>query len=386
MIIKRDLLKELKILLKEYPVVTILGPRQSGKTTLAKMLKYNYYNLEDIQERTFAKEDPKRFLSQIKTPVILDEIQRVPELLSYIQVMVDNKKSNGEFVLTGSHQPKLVQGMSQSLAGRIGIVTLLPFSILELNRANIQYNNFQNYIFYGFLPRIYDQKQRPFKAYSNYYRTYVERDIRQLINLKNQTLFEKFMVLLAGRVGSIINYNSLANDVGVDIKSIKNWISILKASFIIYEHSPYFNNLGKRVIKSPKYYFTEVGLLSFLLGIKKPEDLDYHPMVGHIFENLVVIECLKAQLHIGEPPSLYFLQDSNKNELDIVLPRGNFLECFEIKSASTYHSSMGKYLEKIIKNNPKIKKANLIYNGKSRILSDNIKLINFKKAYLNFKK
>ena len=382
--IKRDILKELKNLLNEYPVVVILGPRQSGKTTLAKTLKYHYHNLEDPEERQLAIEDPKGFLDQIRKPVILDEIQRAPQLLSYIQVIVDEEKSNGQFVLTGSHQPELTQAVSQSLAGRAGILTLLPFSISELAKAGIQYENFQDYVHQGFLPRIYDQEQRPLRAYSNYYRTYVERDVRQLINLKNQSLFEKFMMLLAGRAGQVINYSSLANDVGIDLKSVKNWLSILEASFIVYKHSPYFENLGKRVIKSPKYYFTEVGLLAFLLGIKKPQEVIYHPLVGQIFENLVVIECLKAQLHQGEVSSLYFFQDSNKNEIDILCPKEDYLRCFEIKSASTYHSSMRKYLQKMIDNYPKIKEAHLIYNGKSKSLSNDIKLIHFKKAFKFF--
>lgn len=379
--IKRDIQKELRTLLREYPVVVILGPRQAGKTTLAKTLTtYQYCNLEDPENRLLASEDPKAFLNQFKSLVILDEIQRVPLLLSYIQTIVDQRNKNGQFVLTGSHQLDLTEAMTQSLAGRVGILNLLPFSINELKKAKVEYENFHDYVHRGFLPRVYDQKQRPLQAYSNYYRTYVERDVRQIINLKEQNVFEAFMKLLAGRIGQAINYSSLANDVGVTMKTIRNWLSLLEASFIVYKLSPYFENFGKRSIKSPKYYFTEVGLLSFLLGIHKADQVTRDPLVGPIFENLIVIEYLKTQLNQGQSPNIYFFQDSNGNEIDLLLKKGRELKCFEIKSSSTYHSSMLKTLNKIKQMNPNIKKVGLIYNGQSRKLSNNIELIHFKKV------
>ena len=379
--IKRELQTELKNLLKEYPVVVILGPRQSGKTTLAKTLtKYHYCNLEHPENRQLAFEDPKAFLDQFKTSVILDEIQRVPLLLSYIQTIVDKHNKNGQFVLTGSHQLDLMEAMIQSLAGRAGILNLLPFSIAELKKARIEYENFQDYVHRGFLPRIYDKKQRPLQAYSNYYRTYVERDVRQILNLKDQSVFEAFMKLLAGRVGQVLNYSSLAGDVGVSAKTIRNWLSLLEASFIIYKLPPYFENMGKRTIKSPKYYFTEIGLLSFLLGIHTADQVTRDPLVGSIFENLIVIECLKSQLNKGQLSSLYFFRDSNGNEIDLLFKKRRKLQCFEIKSSLTYHSFMSKNLNKIKKMNPNIQKAGLIYNGLSKKLSNNIELIHFKKA------
>ena len=380
--IKRDLQKELRKLLKEYPVVTILGPRQAGKTTLAKTLKsYQYCNLENPENRLLASEDPKAFLRQFKTSVILDEIQRVPLLLSYIQTIVDQKKQNGQFVLTGSHQLDLTEAMTQSLAGRVGILNLLPFSIQELQKAGIEYETFQDYVYKGFLPRVYDQKQRPSQAYSNYYRTYIERDVRQIINIKEQNTFESFMKLLAGRVGQILNYNSLANDVGVSTKTIRNWLSVLEASFIIYKLPSYFENFGKRSIKSPKYYFTEVGLLSFLLGIYKPDQITRDPLVGSIFENLIVIECVKSQLNKGQLPNMYFFKDSNGNEIDLLFRKGRKLKCFEIKSSSTYNSSLIKNFTRVRRVNKNINKLGLIYNGPSRKLSNNTELIHFKKAY-----
>ena len=379
--IKRDIQKELKKLLREYPVVVILGPRQAGKTTLVKTLTaYQYCNLEDPENRLLASEDPKAFFNQFKDLLIIDEIQRVPLLLSYIQTIVDQKNKNGQFVLTGSHQLDLTEAMTQSLAGRAGILNLLPFSITELKKAGVEYKNFQDYVHRGFLPRVYDQKQRPLQAYSNYYRTYVERDIRQIINLKEQSVFGTFMRLLAGRVGQIINYNSLANDVGVNAKTIRNWLSLLEASFIVYKLSAYFENFGKRSIKSPKYYFTEVGLLAFLLGIHKVDQVTRDPLVGHVFENLVVIECLKAQLNQGQFPNIYFLRDSNGNEIDLLFRKGRELRCYEIKVSSTYHVSVLKTLSKIKQMNSKVKKVGLIYNGASRKLSNNMELIHFKKA------
>ena len=377
--IKRTIQLEFKKLIKEYPVVVILGPRQSGKTTLAKTLKkWRYCNLENPETRHFALQDPKAFLAQFKTSVILDEIQRVPLLLSYIQTLVDDKGKNGQFVLTGSHQLELTSAMTQSLAGRAGILNLLPLSIKELKTAGWEYQNFEEYIHRGFLPRVYDQKQRPYTAYSNYYRTYVERDLRQIIQLKEQSLFERFMKLLAGRVGQVLNYSSLSNDVGVSAKTIRSWLSLLESSFIIYKLVPYFENLGKRVIKSPKYYFTEVGLLAFLLDISKSDQVTRDPLRGSIFENLVIIECLKTRLNKGHFPNLYFFRDSNGNEMDLLLKKGRDLHTFEIKSSSTYQPHFLTQLKKIKKIYPKIKKTGLIYNGLSKKLSKNIELIHFK--------
>ena len=383
--IRRDIQKELRRLLKEYPVVVILGPRQAGKTTLAKSLRYQYRNLEEPETRHLAIADPKAFFNQLNSPVILDEIQRAPELLSYVQAIVDRQKGNGQFVLTGSHQPSLAAGMTQSLAGRAGILNLLPFSISELKKSGIEYKNFYEYVHRGFLPRVYDQKQRPLPAYSNYYRTYVERDVRQLLNLREQNIFETFMKLLAGRVGQILNYNSLASDTGISAKTVKNWLSILSASFIVYRLPPYFENFRKRAIKSPKYYFMETGLLSFLLGIQRADQVMRDPLVGSIFENLVVMECLKSQFNQGRIPELYFFRDSNGNEIDLIFKNGRSLKCFEIKAASTYHSFMSKNMNKIKRLNPNIQTTGLIYNGPTRKLSQGGSLISFKDTARFFK-
>lgn len=384
--IQREIKNELLKLITEYPVVTILGPRQAGKTTLAKetLKGFLYCNLEAPENREQALYDPKSFLSQFNSPVILDEIQRAPELLSHIQVIVDERKQNGHFVLTGSHQLQLKEAITQSLAGRIAILQLLPLSINELSSAQIELESFEDYIIHGFLPRVYDQQQRPQTAYSNYYQTYVERDVRQLINLKDVSLFEKFMKLLAGRVGQLIDYNSIANDTGVDAKTIKNWLSILEASFIVFKLSPYFDNFGKRAIKSPKYYFVDVGLLAFLLGLEKREHVSRDPLVGSIFENLVIIECLKSRLNQGKVPNLYFFRESTGLEIDLVFQEGRDIVPIEIKSSSTFSVPLLKNLQKIT-NIMKFNKSYLIYNGDNRIVDSKTEALSFRWCFKIFK-
>mgnify|MGYP001024461814 FL=1 len=377
--IKRHISTELMSLIAEYPVITILGPRQAGKTTLARLClpEYEYYNLEHPETRQLAIDDPKAFMARCGKKVILDEIQRVPELLSYIQVIVDEAQLNGQFVLTGSHQLALREAITQSLAGRTSILNLLPLSIAELKGANIRFTNPESYIYQGFLPRVHDQQQRPTQAYSNYYQTYVERDVRQLINIKDFMLFEKFMKLLAGRAGQLLNHSSLANDVGVTVATIKNWLSILEASFIIFKLPPYFEDFGKRVVKSPKYYFIDTGLLCFLLGIEKPEQVARDPLVGQLFENLVVIEFLKSRTNRGYLPGLYFFRDSNGLEVDLIFQQGRQLTAIEVKSSSTYHPSMLKALKKLKLLAPTLKQTYLIFSGDKFEFTDGMSAVNF---------
>ncbi len=384
--ISRKILRELKILLGEYPIVTILGPRQSGKTTLVRdILKgYEYSNLEDPETRQFATDDPKAYLAQFTSKTIIDEIQRVPELLSYLQVLVDREKVNGQFILTGSHQLKLQESISQSLAGRTAILTLLPLAISELLSAGFSADSFEEYCHKGFLPRIYDQNIRPKTVHSNYYQTYVERDVRQLINLKNLSLFEKFLKLTAGRVGQIFDVSSMANEVGVDSKTINHWVSILEASFILFKLPAYFENFGKRVIKSPKYYFMDVGLLTFLLGIERKEQITRDPLVGNIFENMVVLECFKERYNQGKLANLYYFRDSNGNEVDLIFQNGRELVAIEIKSAATYSKSQLKGLKKFSELSKKCSKSYLVYNGDEIKLSGNTSLINFRESHKIF--
>jgi len=377
--IRRHIESEFFQLLGEYPIVTLLGPRQAGKTTFARQALpgYAYVNLEQPEIREFAQEDPKAFLAQFSGKVIFDEIQRVPDLLSYLQVAVDSRRDNGCYVLTGSHQLALREAIAQSLAGRTAILHLLPFSIAELIENQFGFNRPEEYIYQGFLPRIYDQKQRPTPAYSNYYQTYVERDVRQLINLKDAAQFQKFMKLVAGRVGQLMDYSSLAGDVGVSATTVKYWLSILEASFILYKLSPYFENFGKRVIKSPKYYFIDTGLLCFLLGIETPMQVARDPLIGQLFENLIVMDFIKNRYNRGKLDNVYFFRDSNGLEADLLYQQGRQLTPIEIKSSATYKPELLKGLKRILELSPQMANAHLIYAGEAMKFSNGINAIRF---------
>lgn len=386
--IRRHIEPEFTQLLTEYPIVTILGPRQAGKTTLARQLlpDYDYVNLENPETRDFAQDDPKAFLAQYSGKVIFDEIQRLPELLSYLQIAVDKQSENGRYVLTGSHQLALREAITQSLAGRTAILHLLPFSIAELVDNQLGFANAEDYIYQGFLPRIYDQQQRPTQAYANYYQTYIERDVRQLINLKDISQFQKFMKLLAGRAGQLMDYSSLAGDVGVSSITIKHWLSILEASFVVYKLAPYFENFGKRVIKSPKYYFVDTGLLSFLLGIENPQQVSRDPLIGQLFENLVVMDFVKNLYNKGKLDNLYFFRDSNGLEADLLVQQGRQLIPMEIKSSATYKPELLRGLKRIMELSPQMVDAHLIYAGDSMQFSNGINAVRFDSLNEHFNK
>lgn len=375
--IPRHLTSELLTQLTEYPIVTVIGPRQAGKTTLvrAALPDYDYVSLENPETRQIATEDPKAFLRRHPGKVIFDEIQRTPELLSYLQEIVDQAGENGQYVLTGSHQLQLREAITQSLAGRTGVLHLLPLSIAELEAAGIHFDHFEAWLHHGFLPRVHDQKQRPHTAYANYYQTYVERDVRQLIRLKDAMLFEKFIKLLAGRVGQVINHQSLANDVGVDGKTIKQWLSILEASYVVFPLPPYFENFGKRAIKSPKYYFTDTGLLCYLLGIEKEEQVTRDPLMGSLFENLVVLEALKSRYNQGVTPGLYFFRDSHGNEIDLLHKSGSALTGIEIKAAATWNRSFKKALLRFSEKLAPLTRAYVVYNGEPIKFTDGVEAL-----------
>ena len=379
MIINRDISEEFHLLLKEYPIVTVLGPRQAGKTTLVRheLPDYAYVSLEDPDERILATEDPRAFLRRFPSKTIFDEIQRVPALLSYLQGMVDEEQLNGRFVLTGSHQLALRAAITQSLAGRTAVLQLLPLSIHELKRAGKQFLGFEEHIVNGFLPRIHSQNQRPSRAYANYYQTYVERDVRQLIELKDLSLFEKFIRLLAGRVGQLMDYQDLSNAVGVTSKTIKHWLSVLEASYVVVKLPPYFENFGKRVVKSPKYYFTDVGLLAYLLEIETPNQVARDPLIGSLFENLIVIEILKGRYNRGLAENLYFFRDSNGNEVDLICKTTQGLVGIEIKSSATWHNQFAKQLVKFAANNHPLHKSLVVYNGTEIEFSNGVRAVSY---------
>jgi hypothetical protein len=336
--IVREIQDELFRCAKEYPAVTILGPRQSGKTTLAKMTfpELGYCSLEEPDVRLNATEDPRGLLAGFPHGVILDEIQRVPQLLSYLQGIIDREQKPGRFVLTGSHQPEVHQAISQSLAGRTAVLELLPFALSEIGQYNRPRLTTYELILQGFYPRLHEYRLRPSRFYSSYLATYIERDIRALVNLKDLTQFNEFLRLLAGRVGQLINHTSLANDIGVSSTTVKNWISVLKASFMLFELPPWFRNIRKRLVKSPKLYFTDVGLAAWLLGLETAQQVQRDPLRGALYENLLVIETYKRMLNQGIQPQLHFYRDSHGNEVDLLISRGRQFAAVEIKSAQTF--------------------------------------------------
>jgi len=380
-LIKRNITKELHLLLQEYPIVTVLGPRQAGKTTLVQheLPDYAYVSLEDPDERMLAAEDPRAFLRRFPDNTIFDEVQRVPTLLSYLQGIVDKEQKNGRFVLTGSHQLELRAAVAQSLAGRTGLLHLLPLSIEELRQAGLTFDGFEDYVVHGFLPRVHSQNQRPFRAYANYYQTYIERDVRQLIELKDVSLFEKFIKLLAGRVGQLMDYQALSNAVGVSAKTTKQWLSVLEASYVVVKLPPYFENFGKRVVKSPKYFFTDVGLLAYLLGLETPSQVLRDPLLGSIFENLVVIEVLKQRYNSGYDANLYFFRDSNGSEIDLLCKTSNGLVGIEIKAASTWHGKFAKQLVRFAAHSHPLNQSLVVYNGVALELSNGVNAISYDK-------
>lgn len=363
---KRELEAELLQAAASYPVVTITGPRQSGKTTLTKLAfpAKPYINLEAPDTRERVLTDPRGFLDSLPNGAILDEIQRAPELLSYVQVRVDQSEQKGLFIITGSHQLQVHQAISQSLAGRTALLTLLPMNLTELHEAGFDLS-INEALFRGGYPRIFKDQLDPLKAYRNYFQTYVERDLRELIQVKDLAQFQKFMRLAAGRIGQLLNLESLANEVGVSSNTIKAWISILEASFIIIRIQPYFENFGKRFIKAPKLYFTDVGLACYLLGIETASQIERDPLRGNLFENLILLELMKCRLNRGLDPELYYLRDTHNHEIDFIHQSGRELVAIEVKSASTFNASFMdnlRYFQDIFKE--RMKKSYIAYGGK----------------------
>lgn len=367
MFIPRHLLPIAKERASQYPVITVTGPRQSGKTTLCQQAFRNkpYANLERPDTRDFARNDPKGFLAQYADGAVIDEIQRVPELLSWIQVEVDEKKQMGQFILTGSHQFELSREISQSLAGRTALLKLLPLSIAELQAVDAPIN-IDSLLHKGGYPRIYEQSLDPSMVLGDYFETYVQRDLRELVQLKNLQLFEKFVRLAAGRTAQLLNMQSLASDVGVSGHTINEWINLLEASYIVFRLPPWFANVGKRLIKSPKLYFYDVGLAAWLMGITKEEHLATHPLRGHLFENLVVLEVFKTFYNRGERPNTYFYRDAKGHEADLVLESGDGLRLVEIKAAQSVAGDAMHPAQKVASIlGERVKQLALVYGGNS---------------------
>ncbi|MDP2854121.1 MAG: ATP-binding protein [Smithellaceae bacterium] len=344
----RDISEELRRSSAEYPVVTILGPRQSGKTTLAIMTFPDkpYFSMEDPDIRMAAETDPKSFLGGVEGGAILDEIQRLPVLLSYIQGMVDKDKRRRRFILTGSHQPRLHEAISQSLAGRTAMLTLWPFSSHELKHYPSAQKEVFGAIVRGCFPRLHEENIESRRFFNSYLQTYVERDVRALIQLRDLSPFQKFLTLLAGRVGQIVNLASLSNDAGVSATTVRDWISVLKASYIVFDLPPFFENIQKRVIKSPKIYFTDAGLAAFLLGISTEEQAARDPLRGNLYENFIIADIMKSALNKGIRPEMFFFRDSHGNEVDLLIREKGALTPVEIKSSATFSTDFIKGIER----------------------------------------
>lgn len=376
--IHRDIEKVISEAAKYFPVITVTGPRQSGKTTMIKHLFKNlkYYTLEDLDTRSLAEEDPVRFLHLHEEGMILDEVHNAPKLLSYIQGIVDENPEK-KFILSGSSNFVLLKKVSQSLAGRTGVFELLPFSYKEAD--NIAYiNNVDELLFNGLYPAVCSGKNIPKFLYPSYIKTYLDKDVRDLLAVKNMTQFNIFLRLCAGRIGSVFNASEIANEVGVSSATIQSWMSILQASYIIYLMPPYFENSRKRLTKAPKLYFCDTGLACCLLGIETPGQLTFNKMRGHLFENLVVMELLKRRLNEGKESDLYFYRDSNQNEIDILKGNAGYMEAIEIKSSMTYSPTFTKALQKVndwIK--AEVTQKTVVYTGDLEDLNGDIRLINF---------
>lgn len=339
----RALRQELQKASKSLPVVTLLGPRQSGKTTLARKTfsDHAYVSLENPDTRAYAQDDPRGFLAGLEGGAILDEFQNLPMLLSYLQGIVDEHPVPGRFILTGSQNFLMMESLSQSLAGRTAILTLLPLSLEEL-QAKSSMPDTNSLITNGFYPRIHEHPVDAYGILRDYVQTYVERDVQRLLKVHDLLTFETFLRLCAGRVGQLLNLHSLANDAGISATTAKQWISILEASYILYRLPPWHANINKRLIKTPKLYFHDVALAAYLCGIEHPGHLQSHPLRGAFYENMVVSECMKKRLNSARDPRLYFFRDRTGHEIDLLYPAGHSVIPIEIKSGETIHTSWMK--------------------------------------------
>ncbi len=337
--IQREISKKAIELFKLFPILAITGPRQSGKTTLVKNIFQNmdYVSLEDIDQRSIAVEDPRGFLSNYPNGAIIDEIQRVPDLFSYLQTIVDQTNLPGQFVISGSQNFLLMESISQSLAGRVALLKLLPLSQSELKSAGLLPKLNDKIIYQGNYPAIYSKDIPSELFYPNYINTYIERDVRTLKNIGNLELFHRFLKLCAGRIGQPLNYASLAADTGISLNTAKAWISVLVNSYILFLLPPHYRNFNKRLIKMPKLYFHDTGLVSYLLGIGSYSQIDSHYLLGNLFENYVISDILKQYYAQAKEAPLYFWKDNKQKEIDLLIDKGNHCIPIEIKASKTYN-------------------------------------------------
>jgi len=376
--VQRQITAHLKKMLRKFPIVSLTGPRQSGKTTLLKRAfpDYKYYNLERLDHKELISSDPIGFLKSAGERVIFDEAQNYPELFSYIQVISDERNTLGQYILSGSQSFLLNQQISQSLAGRVSINHLFPFDISEL--PSIVKQDINHIIWKGFYPRIYDKQIAPSDFYPSYLQTYIQRDVRTLKAIENLNTFTKFLSLCAGRIGQVLNLTSLSNDAGITVNTAKSWLSLLEASFVIYQLQPYHKNFSKRLIKSPKLYFYDTGVASSLLRLVDPEMVSTHYLYGSLFENLVISEIVKHQYHQGSISSVYYWRESNGMEIDCIIELAdNELVALEIKGGQTFTKDYLKNLRNFAKDEENIKKY-IVYAGEESNTINNVQLLPWK--------
>lgn len=377
--IEREMEKTLRLAWQYFPVLTVTGPHQSGKSTLLRHMfpEAVTYSLKDIQIREFALNDPVAFLGQTEKPLFIDEIQKAPDLIEYIQGIVDNHPER-KFLLSGSSQFELMKGVSESLAGRSGVYELMPMSFAETSGISSE-KDLDTLLFDGFYPAVCSGKNVSKLYYPSYVETYLEKDVRDLLNVKDMMQFLRFMKLCAARIGSIFNASELSGEVGVDSKTIASWLSVLQASYIIYLLPPYYENISKRLVKSPKLYFCDPGLACYLLDIESPRQLNRDKMRGNIFENFVVMEAVKHRMNAGKDGGVFFYRDSNKNEVDLLVKEEGEITALEIKSSQTYSKSFADTLERLpgwIKT--PVRKRAVVYAGDFENNAGKIDIINYK--------
>ena len=380
--IERDIKALFITYTKEFRAVMLVGPRQSGKSTLVKQTfqKKPYVSLENPDERLLAENDPRAFLSRYrKDGAILDEVQRVPQLLNYLQEILDNTTEDGMFILTGSNNMLLQESVSQSLAGRVGVLELLPFSHKEILKIKTTKSELVTLVFYGSYPEIYDRNRNPTLWYPSYIKTYIERDVRLIRNIENQSLFIKFLKLCAGRIGQMLNVASLSNECGIDVKTVQSWLSVLESTYVVKLLYPHYQNFNKRVVKSPKLYFYDTGLTCSLLGIKKEEELTLSHFKGALVENYIIMDVLKTIKNKGLNYDLYYWRDNKGVEIDLLIDKGNNnLLPIEIKSAQTYQTSFTKNILKYM-GYANITNGLVVYDGKMEMkLQSNVEVCQWK--------
>jgi predicted AAA+ superfamily ATPase len=336
-VIRRHASRALREIAHGYPIVAVTGPRQSGKTTLARAVFDDrpQVSLEDLDERAYAEEDPRGFLSRFPEGAVIDEAQRCPGLFSYLQTEVDRSRRLGRYVLTGSQQFGLLSGITQTLAGRVGLLQLLPFALYELTQAGLASGSIDELLLNGLYPALYDRPVRPSRWYADYVATYVERDVRQLASIQDLGLFQRFLKICAARTGQLLNLSALANDCGISHVTARAWLAVLEASYVVFLLRPHHRNFGKRLVKTPKLYFHDTGLAAALLGILDSDHMAIHPSRPALFETLIVNEFVKLRFNRGAPPNHYFWRDNVGNEVDLVLEERGKLLPVEIKSGRT---------------------------------------------------